>query len=464
MTWQHTLMAIGVHLAIVVGCVIAFLFVAHVIRQKRAPSTTMAWLLAILLIPYVAVPLYLLLGGRKRERAIKHKQALERLEVDADIHPVGAMQKLLDAYHCSLPLPNHSLSMLTDGVAGYRAVCGLIDSAQSSIDLATYVYRPDAVGLDILARLTARAQAGIRVRLLLDAVGAGKIKTNHLREFRAAGGKAAYFMPIFKGWKITRGDLRNHRKILAVDGVRVMAGGTNIADEYIGPTARADRWQDLSFLLEGPSTSVYQQIFESDWQFATGEQKMPDLTLPAIEPGEGQIVQVVPAGPDVAEDPLYDAFITAFYTAQERLWIVTPYFVPDQALMQSIETASRRGVDVRILVPKVSNQGLANLARGPYLRQLRDAGATIMQYTPGMMHAKILLVDHEFAMVGSCNLDLRSLLLNYEVAMFTYSPESIADVEEWVTGLMQDCEIGMTDPSSTRDFFENLTALIGPLL
>ena len=200
--------------------------------------------------PYVAVPLYLLLGGRKRDRAIKHKRALERLEVDADIHPVGAMQKLLDAYHCSLPLPNHSLSMLTDGVAGYRAVCGLIDSAQSSIDLATYVYRPDAVGLDILARLTARAQAGIRVRLLLDAVGAGKIKTNHLREFRAAGGKAAYFMPIFKGWKITRGDLRNHRKILAVDGVRVMAGGTNIADEYIGPTARADRWQDLSFLLE----------------------------------------------------------------------------------------------------------------------------------------------------------------------------------------------------------------------
>jgi cardiolipin synthase len=246
--------------------------------------------------------------------------------------------------------------------------------------------------------------------------------------------------------------------------VRVMAGGTNIAEEYIGPTPRSDRWQDLSFLLEGPNASVYQQIFESDWQFAAGEQEIPELTLPAIESGKGQIVQVVPAGPDVAEDPLYDAFITAFYTAQERLWIVTPYFVPDQALMQSIETASHRGVDVRILVPKVSNQGLANLARGPYLRQLRDAGATIMQYTPGMMHAKILLVDHQFAMVGSCNLDLRSLLLNYEVAMFTYSPEGIADVEEWVTGLMHDCEIGIADPSSTRDFFENLTALISPLL
>ena len=465
MPWHDLVVLILTHVAIVVGFAIAIIFAAHIVRQRRNPSATLAWLLAVCLIPYVALPLYLLIGGRKRQRAQRLKGMLDKRPPEQDIQPVGPVQQVLHSFRCGPALPGHRIRLLHGGVATYEALTELIASATTSIHLATFVYSPDEVGRDIVKRLARKAAEGVEVRLLLDAIGARKTRKRHLRPLLDAGGQVARFMPLFRGYRPTRADLRNHRKILIVDGQRVMAGGTNIAREYIGPTPLPGRWKDLSFLLEGPNTAIYRWIFESDWAFANdvpGEQPIPEIVPPSTE--DGASVQVVPSGPDVPSDPLYDAFVTAFYAARQRIWIVTPYFIPNESLLQGIAMAARRGVDVRILVPQKSNHGMTNLARGPYLRELRDAGATVLQYLPGMVHAKILVVDDQLAMVGSCNLDLRSLLLNYEVAMFAYTQPEIDAVVGWIESLTSDCEVGIKDAGAMRDLTESLAGLVAPLL
>ena len=256
----------------------------------------------------------------------------------------------------------------------------------------------------------------------------------------------AFFLPVIHRPFRGRTNLRNHRKIAIADGQRVIAGGTNIASEYIGPTPKPGRWRDLSFLLEGPAVRHYEEVFRMDWAFATGEQLAihPESGRPVAGNGESTTVQVVPSGPDVPGDPLYDAILSAAFAAKSRLWFVTPYFVPDDALAQALSLSAHRGIDLRILMPARSNHLMADLVRGTYLRDIQEAGGKILLYTKGMVHAKLMIMDDELAMVGSANIDMRSLYLNYETAMFIYSPNDVFAAESWVQGLAADTVQGVT--------------------
>jgi cardiolipin synthase len=342
----------------------------------------------------------------------------------------------------------------------------MIEGAKKSIHIATYVFHPDDVGKDILDRLTRRAAEGVQVRLLIDGVGSHSLKKRKLKKLIAAGGKAHHFNPIFYRPLRNRLDLRNHRKIVVIDDTIVMAGGTNIAEEYIGPTPKEGRWADLSFLLEGPEVGVYAEIFRLDWEFVSGEALPAPEAFP--EPvnnnGDSAIVQVVPSGPDVPGDALYDAIVSALFEAQHRVWVVTPYFVPDDTLIHAFRLARHRGVDVCLYIPRKSNQRLTNWARGPYLRELKAAGAKVHFFTPGMMHAKVLLVDDALAVIGSANMDIRSLLLNYEVAMFIYSDQDIQATRAWIEELAKHTEEGMKTPGAVRDLIEGLVRMLSPLL
>ena len=217
-----------------------------------------------------------------------------------------------------------------------------------------------------------------------------------------------------------RTNLRNHRKAVIADGSRVWAGGANIAAEYIGPTHDPLRWRDLSFLLEGPATRHYRNIFLSDWQFATRQNPLPsdEADFKAPEIIGHAAVQVVPSGPDVNRDPLYSAMISAVFQARKYIRIVTPYFVPDETLVQALHMAVHRGVKLQILVPGKSNHWLADMARGPYLRDLQAAGGSILLYPYGMLHGKAMLVDDTLAVIGSANFDMRSLFLNYRITSY----------------------------------------------
>lgn len=219
-------------------------------------------------------------------------------------------------------------------------------------------------------------------------------------------------------------------------------------------------------MLEGPATQHYLSIFRSDWQFATGKQLSDPLDHgQTISPTVGNAtVQVVPSGPDVSDDPLYSALVSAFFNAKQRLWIVTPYFVPDETLAQALHLAAHRGVEMQVLIPERSNHRLADLARGPYLRDLQAAGGQVLLYQGGMLHGKALLADDTLAVIGSANFDMRSLFLNYETGLLVYSQAEIQEIHDWIKELASGCRIGVGTVGELRDIGEGVARMMAPML
>ena len=224
-----------------------------------------------------------------------------------------------------------------------------------------------------------------------------------------------------------------------------------------GKTCRSS-WRDRS---PGISTRCFARTGSLRW--VRTSKPLPRIFAPASR-RTGRVLQVVPSGPDVANDPLLDTILMSIFSARQRVWIVTPYFVPDDAVAQALLVACHRGVDVSILVPEKSNHLLADIARSSFLRDIQRAGGTIWQYTPGMLHAKLVIVDDELAMVGSANIDMRSLLLNFEIMQFVYSKAEIGELEAWVCRLVQDSKTGMSAVGAVREIIEGLTRVIEPQL
>jgi cardiolipin synthase len=457
------------HLVLLIGVLMAVSMVARINREQRSPAGAIAWLLIIVLAPYIGVPLYLILGGRKMARAAGTKAELSMPQRN---YQIPTELEGIDRLFRSLNMPGvttgNRVRLCQNGEEIYRDLLDLIDRAERTIHITTFILAVDEVGREVVRRLARRAAEGLDVRLLLDAVGSIKANRRFLSEYLEAGGKVAYFMPVlatlFKG----RSNLRNHRKIVVVDERWALAGGTNIAIEYIGPEPLASRWRDLSFVLEGPAARDFERVFAADWTFAGGEpyELSPQALGPVTDGDESEaVVQVVPSGPDVPGDYLYDAILTAIFSARDRLWIATPYFVPDQTLLKALMIAAHRGVDVSVVVPEKSNHRLVDVAGRQALRELEQSGGRVLGYQPGMMHAKVMLVDHDLAIIGSANMDMRSLLLNYEVVMFAYSQAEVDGTEAWIDTLRRKSKpMPVSQVSPPRDFGEGLVRMLAPLL
>lgn len=454
------------HLALIVGFGFAIVLTSHIIVQKRSPSATIAWLLVILLLPYVGVPLYLVLGGRKVRLRADRKDSLSLYtEQESPLGQSGPIGRLLRGYNIPDAQTGNDLKLCHTGEETYAQLIELIDGASHTLHLATYVFQKDEVGKDILNRLTLKASQGLEVRLLLDGVGSLHTHRRFFRPLIEAGGRVAYFMPVLHRPFRGRTNLRNHRKIAIADDSVVLAGGTNIGSEYIGPVPRPHRWRDLAFVLKGPAVRYYADVFRYDWKFADGESLAFEEPCVQIASAENSaVVQVVPSGPDVPNDALYDAILSMIFAAKERFWIATPYFVPDDALTQALVLAARRGVDVCILLPKRSNHLLPDMVRGNFLRTIQDAGGTILMYTRGMMHGKMVLMDSHLAVMGSANMDVRSLFLDYEIALLAYGAKEIAAAQAWFEGIAGDCRTGINHASRLQSIFEGVVHLIAPLL
>jgi len=452
----------------VVGFVLALLLLAHLLRQRRPPSSTMAWMLAIVLAPYVGVPLYLMLGGRKIRRITERKEDL--LEVARR----AVLSRPEEERAGALPLAvgevfprrdGNRLEVLGTGENAFASLLQSIESARESIHISTYILGVDDTGRAIVDALARKAAEGVEVYLLLDAVGCLPVRGRFLRPLTDAGGKHAFFMPMlhvpFRG----RANLRNHRKILVFDRRTAIVGGMNLAREYMGQTTDPKRWHDLSLTVEGPVVSDLYSIFCGDWAFAAGEELAPmPQACPLVQGDETVPLQLVPSGPDMPEDSLYDAVVTALFSARRRVWIVTPYFVPDEMLTRTICIAARRGTDVRIVVPLNSNHRVADLVRRGYLRQVQEAGATVYCFRPGMLHAKVIVVDDRLTIVGSMNMDVRSFFLNYEVALFMYSRAMTQRLAVWVEDVMAQSDTGVRDVHGAVEFLEGMGRLLAPLL
>ena len=258
-------------------------------------------------------------------------------------------------------------------------------------------------------------------------------------------------------------NLRNHRKIYLFDERVLLSGGMNLAEEYMGPVKTNTQWEDLLYKSTGESTYQYAQIFEDDWAYATA-QPIREATIPSSEVHGNAYIQVVPSGPDIKGDALFEALISAIHSAQKRIWIVTPYFVPDESLSYALKIAKHKGVDVKIITPKASNHLIADLSRSSYMRELQENNIELVLYKGNMLHAKAILFDDVATMIGSVNIDNRSLLLNYEVVSFAYSEEIIYNVEQWMQGFINNSESRLPTASKGRRIVENFMRILAPQL
>lgn len=286
------------------------------------------------------------------------------------------------------------------------------------------------------------------------------------RKFKAlkkAGGQVAFFTPILKRPFQNYINLRNHRKIYLFDQSTLLSGGMNLSNEYMGENDGTIRWEDLMYKLEGPGVLHFYSIFHNDWTYATQDERKEYIEQNHIN-NENAIVQVVPSGPDIATDALYESLLNAIYNAKERIWIVTPYFVPSENIVQALVIAHHKGVNVKIITPKKSNHLLADLGRSPYMRELDAIGVEVVLYEGSMLHAKAILFDNLAGMVGSVNLDNRSLFLNYEVVTFVYTKKIILNLESWMKTLMFNSSRGMEKPGKIKEAVENIMKVFAPLL
>jgi cardiolipin synthase len=447
-----------------IGFLLALVLLAHVLKQRRSPASTLSWLMAIVFVPYVGVPLYMIFGGRKMTRMAEAKPLLSENEPPSPGDETSATNPRVFPGGFPATRGNKTL-LLTSGPQAFHRIMALIRSAEHSLYITTYILGRDATGRAILEALAEKASRGVRVRLLLDALGSMPVRRKFLRPLLDAGGEAAFFMPMmhlpFRG----RANLRNHRKMVVADHARAIVGGMNLAELYMGPGQPDDYWLDFSIQVEGPSVAHICRVFESDWRFAADKKLPPSPAAPLPSAAlPGITAQFMASGPDVAEDALREELLAAFFRARHRVWIMTPYFVPDDLTMEALCIAAKRGIDLRIVLPARSNHRLADLVREAYLSQLHDSGAKIMLYGPKMMHAKVLLIDDRAAVTGSVNMDMRSLMLNYEVALCVYSRDVIQQFDTWMQQQMARCHPRKPRFHASLGILEGMGRLVAPLL
>ena len=461
--WSYILTFVVTHFVTLATILVGFLIVSHLLKEKKSPSYTFAWVLLILFIPFVGIPMYFFLGGRKSNRVLKNKKAVQALA--AEISGAHSPKDISES-----EWQNNTLELLPDDITAYNKLCEEINNATENICIITYVLGSDKTAKTIIQLLCKKAKAGVEVKLLVDALGSFGHVWHITRPLVEAGGAVARFMPVIPLQTKTSANLRNHRKIAIFDYKRAIVGGQNLDTRFLGPTPDPKRFKDFSVTIEGPAVESLRRIFVSDWCFTSGEspRKYEKILAKHSENTGDQVLKVIASGPDCVGDPLWEQLITLVQECQEELTIVTPYFVPDEVLFRSLMVKAYAGKKINLIVPEKSNQFWVDFARNYYLRQLDESGVNILLYEPGMLHAKLFLVDGHTGMIGSANMDIRSFFVNFEIGIMLESQQSIDTMRDWTDEVIKSCKSYKDSkyayPKCKRRLVEDISHLLIPLL
>ena len=395
---------------------------AWIVRQRREPVATLAWLLALAWLPVLGWAVYWWLGPQRIQRRTLRRLRARLALADARLPPYGnaseaGQERLVEATTGHAPTRATRITLITGGERTYDALFSAIAQAQQAIHLEYYIYEPDQVGTRLRDLLAERARAGVQVRLLLDGLGSRHCSPAFLAPLRAAGAEVAWFHPLKLGhllWRPTL-NLRTHRKIAVIDGTTGFTGGVNISDTQ-SERASAAAFHDLHLRLEGEVVRALQLAFAEDWHYATGAKLTGAMHWPPLPVGTVRC-QLVPSGPDNPLAPIHRLYVEALHNARHRVWMMTPYFVPDAAVLLALTSAALSGLDVRLLLPRRNDSRLVRSAARSFYPELLAAGVRIFEFQPRMLHGKALLVDDDTAIIGSANVDPRSFWLNFELSV-----------------------------------------------
>lgn len=458
------------HLIVVAAFILAVMLFTHVFRRQERSNTSIAWILAIILVPYLGVPAYLLFGDRKLRRLSRRKEKIYGLSSE----PISGSQpsrprinRLLASYGLPKSRSGNEIQLIDSNDKAYAQLIDLIQASETSIHLMTFIFSVDEVGREVADALVAKVREGVKVRLLVDGLGSFYARLSLLRKMERSGVEVGVFMrmlPLHRRWSA---NLRNHRKVAVFDGHTALVGGMNIGSEYMGIDQNEYHWIDTMTLVRGPIVGDFEDIFAHDWRFATEKnvEGIDDNFDGEIEAAGEMNAQVIASGPDVDGDPLYDLLIASIHNAENRIWITTPYFIPDYELVRALRLAARSGVDVRLLTPKRSNHVVADMARNRVLRKALKSGLNVYFEPEKMLHAKHIVIDHNFMLAGSANIDMRSLYFNYEVGLFSDSRSAVDATASWMLGLMEGCEKNVLPKQNfIRRWTEDICWLLTPIL
>jgi cardiolipin synthase len=418
--------------------------IPHLLLLKKRPSATLAWLWAILFIPLLCAFVYVAIGTDRLKRGRLKRRNLFSARASRERVPAGASDAATAALVGTLPprdrqflqllsrinqLPVssvESLRILRNAEEFYPALEERIRAAVHHIHLEFYIWQDDETGARFLDLLTRAARRGVCVRLLLDGVGSHGLPEDKLAEFRAAGGHFSWFQSLDPRRFRFFMNLRNHRKLQVIDGAVAFVGGMNIGREHEGLASGFVHWRDVQVETTGTVAIELQEVFADDWFFATGEKIAEPAFFPAAGAPPRHPVHLVLGGPDRRNEPISKSIVSLLNEASSRVWIATGYFVPDGIVLTALELAASRGVDVRLLISgRTDHAGLVTVGRS-YYGELLAAGVRIFEYDAGIHHAKIALADAHWAMIGSANLDYRSMRLNFELNLLFHSPDGNA--------------------------------------
>lgn len=458
-----------------------------IILDNRNPSSTVAWLLALIFLPVVGMFLYLYIGQnhrkkktflKKRKQDYKVVHHLLHHQIDFTGYGEFLKKNFYDTRGKVAPLliknsdapitVNNKATVLNNGYETFREMLKAIHEAKHHIHMEYFIIKDSDIGRRFQRALIKKAKEGIEIRVIYDAVGCWRLKEDFFAPLREAGVKIKPFLPVTLPFFGNRLNYRNHRKILVVDGKIGFIGGINIGDEYIGKNKKMGFWRDTHLQVKGEAVYLLQVIFLRDWFFVSKEELDEMVYFPRQGFCGQQMIQITSSGPDSYWEAIHQAYFSAINAANKNIFITTPYLVPSESILMALKTAALRGIDVRILLPGRPDHRTVFWASKSHFIELLEAGVKLYQYQKGFVHSKTFIIDDNFVSIGTANLDIRSFLLNFEVNAFIYDEDMAKEMKGYFyQDLQQSKQVFLEDYRKrpfTHKFIESVTRLFSPIL
>jgi len=457
--------------------------------ERRNPPQTVAWLLVLLTLPVIGFVLYFFFGNNIRKRIIFRKMKLDEgpigcLELvqsqkerakqkalfnyDKDSYTKHKLINLLLNNSRSPFTSNNKSEVFTYGEDAFASKINAMENAQHHIHLEYFIVKDDNLGNKIKNILIKKAEQGVAVRFIYDGFGGFGLGRKFLKDLRDAGVQVEAFLPIRVPFFSSELNHRNHRKILIVDGTVGYIGGLNIGDEYINRNPKYPFWRDTHFKIQGEAVYILQNIFFKNWRFITGEIPEGQEYFPKQRKLGRELIQIVPSGPDYVWESIQQAYFSIITSAKDKIYITSPYLIPDSTILMALKTAALSGIEVKIIVPGIPDKQFVYYATCSYFEELLEAGVRIFKYNKGFIHAKLLTVDNVIASVGTANFDNRSFLYNFEVNAFCFHSPTVDRLDEDFYEDLEDCtEVtleSLENKTLWEKFMESTARLASPLL
>ncbi|MBU5256181.1 cardiolipin synthase [Tissierella praeacuta] len=455
--------------------------------ERRNPTSTWLWLMVLTFLPGIGFILYLFIGqDLSKKKLFKTKEqedycfrdlvTVQEKQIDKDEYrykdPNYIKYEDLIKMHLisseSFFTQDNNVEIFFDGEDKFRALLESINNAQHYIHLQYYIFKSDGLGKKIIDALCRKAQEGVEVKLLVDGMGGRKFSKKYIRKLKASGAEIGIFFPPFVPFISLRINYRNHRKICIIDGEEAFIGGFNIGDEYIGLSKKFGYWRDTHISIKGSAISSLQWRFFLDWRFATGKEITRCQTYIGEEALGNTGIQIVSSGPDSKWPSIKDGYLKMITNAKEKVYIETPYFIPDDSIFEALKLAGLSGLDVRVMIPCKPDHPFVYWASMSYIGELLQAGVKFYTYENGFLHSKVVLMDDFVSSVGTANLDIRSFKLNFEVNAFLYDESINLKLTDRFLDDLQYCkEITIEEYNNRSNIVkikESFSRLLSPIL